>query len=182
MLIIGSGPAGLEAARAAALRGYDVAVAEALETYGGRVARERQLPGLSAWGRVADYRLYQLGQRPNVQMYPGSRITAEEVLAFGFEHICVATGSTWRADGVARQHVVPMPIHPQMPIFTPDDLMAGRIPSGKVVVFDDDHYYMGGVLAELCAQKGCAVTLVTPSAFVSDWTANTLEQLQIHRR
>jgi dimethylamine/trimethylamine dehydrogenase len=60
--------------------------------------------------------------------------------------------------------------------------MAGRIPSGRVVVFDDDHYYMGGVLAELCAQKGCAVTLVTPSAFVSDWTANTLEQSQIHRR
>ena len=182
VLIIGSGPAGLEAARAAALRGYDVAVAEALETYGGRVARERQLPGLSAWGRVADYRLYQLGQRPNVQMYPGSRLTAEEVLAFGFQHICVATGSTWRADGVARQHVVPMPIQPQMPVFTPDDLMAGRIPSGRVVVFDDDHYYMGGVLAELCAQKGCAVTLVTPSAFVSDWTANTLEQSQIHRR
>jgi dimethylamine/trimethylamine dehydrogenase len=182
VLIIGSGPAGLEAARAAALRGYDVAVAEALDSYGGRVARERQLPGLSAWGRVADYRLYQLGQRPNVQMYPGSRLTAEEVLAFGFQHICVATGSTWRADGVARQHVVPMPINAQTPIFTPDDLMAGRIPSGRVVVFDDDHYYMGGVLAELCAQKGCDVTLVTPSAFVSDWTANTLEQSQIHRR
>ncbi len=182
VLIIGSGPAGLEAARAAALRGYDVAVAEAGETYGGRVARERLLPGLSAWGRVADYRLYQLGQRPNVQMYPGSRLTAEDVLAFGFQHICVATGSTWRADGVARQHVVPMAISPQMPVFTPDDLMAGRIPAGRVVVFDDDHYYMGGVLAELCAQKGCAVTLVTPSAFVSDWTANTLEQSQIHRR
>ena len=182
VLIIGSGPAGLEAARAAALRGYDVAVAEAGETYGGRVARERLLPGLSAWGRVADYRLYQLGQRPNVQMYPGSCLTAEEVLAFGFQHICVATGSTWRADGVARQHVVPMAISPQMPVFTPDDLMAGRIPAGRVVVFDDDHYYMGGVLAELCAQKGCAVTLVTPSAFVSDWTANTLEQSQIHRR
>ena len=182
VLIIGSGPAGLEAARAAALRGYDVAVAEAHDTYGGRVARERLLPGLSAWGRVADYRLYQLGQRPNVQMFPGSRLTAEEVLAFGFQHICVATGSTWRADGVARQHVVPMPISPQMPVFTPDDLMAGRIPAGRVVVFDDDHYYMGGVLAELCAQKGCAVTLVTPSAFVSDWTANTLEQSQIHRR
>ena len=182
VLIIGSCPAGLEAARAAALRGYDVAVAEAHDTYGGRVARERLLPGLSAWGRVADYRLYQLGQRPNVQMFPGSRLTAEEVLAFGFQHICVATGSTWRADGVARQHVVPMPISPQMPVFTPDDLMAGRIPAGRVVVFDDDHYYMGGVLAELCAQKGCAVTLVTPSAFVSDWTANTLEQSQIHRR
>jgi dimethylamine/trimethylamine dehydrogenase len=69
-----------------------------------------------------------------------------------------------------------------MPVFTPDDLMQGRLPKGRVVLFDDDHYYMGGVLAELCAQNGCEVVLVTPSAFVSDWTANTLEQASIHRR
>ena len=105
VLVVGSGPAGLEAARAAAERGYDVAVAEALEVFGGRVTRERTLPGLSAWGRVADYRLYQLGQKPNAALYPGSRLTAEEVLDFGFQHVCVATGSRWRADGVARQHV-----------------------------------------------------------------------------
>jgi dimethylamine/trimethylamine dehydrogenase len=167
---------------AASQRGYDVAVAEARDILGGRVARERLLPGLSAWGRVADYRLFQLKQRPNVQLYPGSRLSAEEVLEFGFQHVCIATGSTWRADGVARQHVVAMPADAAMSVYTPDDLMEGRLPKGKVVIFDDDHYYMGGVLAELCAQNGCAVTLVTPSAFVSDWTANTLEQASIHRR
>ena len=182
VLVIGSGPAGLEAARALSLRGYDVAVAEAREGFGGRVARERALPGLSAWGRVVDYRLYQIGQRPNVQMYQGSRLTVDEVLAFGFQNICVATGSTWRRDGVARQHVVPMPVTSDLPRYTPDDLMQGRIPTGKVVVYDDDHYYMGGVLAELCVTKGAEVTLVTPAAFVSDWTRNTLEQHAIHRR
>ncbi|NBZ86862.1 FAD-dependent oxidoreductase [Stagnihabitans tardus] len=180
VLVIGSGPAGLEAARACALRGYDLAVAEALEVFGGRVTRERTLPGLSAWGRVADYRLYQLGQRANVQMYQGSRLTAAEVLEFGFQHVCVATGSRWRADGVARQHVVPMPISGR--VYTPDDLMAGDVPSGHVVVYDDDHYYMGGVLAELLATKGARVTFVTPSAYVSDWTANTLELSSIYRR
>ena len=181
VLIIGSGPAGLEAARAASLRGYDVAVAEARDVFGGRVTRERALPGLSAWGRVADYRLFHVKQRPNVQLYQGSALSAEDVLAFGFQHVCVATGSTWRRDGVARQHVVAMPMV-GMPVFTPDDLMTGAMPKGKVVIYDDDHYYMGGVLAELCAQNGCSVTLVTPSAFVSDWTANTLEQSAIHRR
>ncbi|WP_138469922.1 NAD(P)-binding protein [Poseidonocella sp. HB161398] len=182
VLVVGSGPAGLEAARALSLRGYDVALAEAGTELGGRVAKERLLPGLSAWGRVADYRAYQLSQRPNVETYFDSPLSAEEILEFGFENVCLATGATWRADGVSRQHVVPMPIDPAMTVLTPDDLMAGRLPSGKVVVFDDDHYYMGGVLAELCAQKGCDVTLVTPSAYVSDWTLNTLEQAAIHRR
>lgn len=182
VLIIGSGPAGLEAARVAAMRGYDVALAEAREEFGGRVTLERKLPGLSAWGRVADYRLYQLGQRPNAQLYRGSALDAEAVLSFGFQHVCIATGSTWRRDGVARQHVVPPFIDPAMAVLTPDDVMAGAVPAGEVVVFDDDHYYMGGVLAELAARAGCSVTFVTPSAYVSDWTLNTLEQAAIHRR
>ncbi len=182
VLVIGSGPAGLEAARALSLRGYDVALAEAREAFGGRVARERLLPGLAAWGRVMDYRMYQLGQRPNVQMYPGSALGVDDVLEFGFQNICIATGSIWRADGVARQHVVPMPVHGTLPVFTPDDIMEGRLPTGRVVLFDDDHYYMGGVIAERLAQAGCEVVLVTPAAYVSDWTRNTLEQAAIHRR
>jgi dimethylamine/trimethylamine dehydrogenase len=182
VLIIGSGPAGLEAARALSLRGYDIAIAEARNEIGGRVARERHLPGLSAWGRVVDYRQYQISQRPNVETYFGSELDAGQILDFGFENVCIATGSDWRADGVARQHVVPMPIDAAMAIFTPDDLMAGRCPSGRVVVYDDDHYYMGGVLAELLVQKGCDVVLITPAPYISDWTRNTLEQGAIHQR
>jgi len=182
VLVVGAGPAGLEAARALALRGYDVALAEAGTVLGGRVARERLLPGLSAWGRVADYRTYQISQRANVETYLDSRLDAAQILDFGFQHICIATGSTWRADGVSRQHVVPMPVDPGMALFTPDDVMDGRLPAGRVVVYDDDHYYMGGVLAELLAQKGCDVTLVTPAPYVSDWARNTLEQKAIHLR
>ena len=70
-----------------------------------------------------------------------------------------------------------------MPVLTPDDLMAGRMPAGeRVVLFDDDHYYMGGVLAELLAAAGHAVTLVTPEARVSDWTQATMEQHRIQKR
>lgn len=181
VLIVGGGPAGLEAARALSLRGYDVALAEAGTVLGGRVAKERLLPGLSAWGRVADYRAYQISQRSNVQTYLDSRLTAEDILGFGFQHVAIATGALWRADGVARMHVEPIP-NAGMAVYTPDDLMAGRLPKGRVILFDDDHYYMGGVLAELLAQNGCSVTLITPSAYVSDWTLNTLEQASIHRR
>lgn len=182
VLVLGAGPAGLEATRALAERGYDVALAEAGRAIGGRVARERLLPGLSAWGRVVDYRDYQISQKPNVETYFDSALDADSILEFGFENVCIATGAKWRRDGVARQHVVPFPTDDQMPLFTPEDLMDGASPTGHVVIYDDDHYYMGGVMAELLVQKGCTVTLVTPAAYVSEWTLNTLEQHEIHRR
>ena len=182
VLVVGSGPAGLEATRALAERGYDVALAEAGTAIGGRVARERLLPGLSAWGRVVDYRDYQISQKPNVETYFDSALDAESILEFGFENVCIATGAKWRRDGVSRQHVVPFPVDETMPVFSPDDLMEGAEPAGHVVIYDDDHYYMGGVMAELLMQKGCSVTLVTPAAYVSEWTLNTLEQHEIHRR
>ncbi len=69
-----------------------------------------------------------------------------------------------------------------MPVFTPDDLMAGAKPSGHVVVYDDDHYYMASVLAELLVQLGCTVTFVTPSTKVAEWATNTLEQGLIQTR
>jgi len=183
VLVVGSGPAGLEAARALSERGYDVTIAEASEELGGRVTRERKLPGLAAWGRVADYRTYQLSQKPNVETYLGSPMDAEQILEFGFENICLATGSQWRRDAVSRQHLVPPPIDAAMPLYTPDDIMSGNVPeSGHAIVFDDDHYYMGGVLAELLAKQGCQVTLITPASRVSEWTSNTLEQAAIHKR
>src|SRR5262249_4679184 len=47
---------------------------------------------------------------------------------------------------------------------------------------DDDHYYMGGVIAELLAHEGRGVTLITPAAHVSQWTTNTLEVVRVRRR
>lgn len=182
VLVVGSGPAGLEAARALSERGYDVAIAEAKTMIGGRVAREKLLPGLSAWGRVVDYREYQISQKPNVETYFDSELDADSILEFGFENVCIATGAKWRRDGVSRQHVVPFATDPTMPIFTPDDIMDGNKPSGKVVIYDDDHYYMGGVLAELLRKEGCEVTIITPAAYLSEWTNNTLEQHAIHKK
>jgi len=182
VLVVGAGPAGLEAARVLGERGYDVALAEALDGIGGRVARERLLPGLAAWGRVADYRQYQLSQMANVEVYLDSLLQADQVLEFGFEHVAIATGASWRSDGVGRWHTTPMTLDESLPVYTPDDVMAGRMPVGRTIVFDDDHYYMGGVIAERLVENGCDVTLITSSAFVSDWTNNTLEQSQIHRR
>jgi dimethylamine/trimethylamine dehydrogenase len=60
--------------------------------------------------------------------------------------------------------------------------MEGRIPGGRVVIYDDDHYYMASVLAELLLHAGASVMIVTPSSMVSNFTQLTLEQKFIQRR
>ncbi len=61
--------------------------------------------------------------------------------------------------------------------------MTGALPEAeRVAIYDDDHYYMGGVLAELLARAGRQVTLVTPAVCASSWTTNTMEQHRIQRR
>ncbi len=182
VLVVGAGPSGLSAAHKLGLRGYEVALAEAGTELGGRVTRESKLPGLSAWARVRDYRVGQINKMTNVNIYRDSKLTAADALEFGFENICVATGSTWRKDGIARFNLLPIPIDPHMPIFSPDDMMAGVLPKGHVVIYDDDHYYMASVLAELLVKNGNTVTFVTPSTKVSEWSVNTLEQGYIQQR
>ncbi len=183
VLVVGAGPAGLEAAQVLGKRGYDVVLAEATGELGGRVLGEARLPGLAAWIRVVDYRKAQLERLSNVELAFGSELTAAEVLEYGFDHVAIATGSRWRADGGGRWHVRPIPVAAEMQVLTPDDIMQGTRPNGKrVVLFDDDHYYLGGVLAELLASEGNDVTLVTPEGRVSEWTYNTLEQHRIQKR
>jgi len=183
VLVAGAGPAGLEAAMALGKRGYEVVLAEATDRLGGRVAREARLPGLATWIRVVDYRRGQLAKLPGVELAFASRLEADEILSYGFDHVALATGARWRRDGSARWHTQPIPIGDGVAVLTPDDLMAGERPaSDRVVLFDDDHYYMGGVLAELLVADGKQVTLVTPAARVSEWTVNTMEQQRIQRR
>ena len=182
VLVVGGGPAGLEAAVALGRRGYDVTLAEATRELGGRVVREARLPGLAPWIRVADYRRAQLAKLPNVEIAFESEVGLDELDEYGFDHVAVATGARWRADGVGRWHLRPLPLDAFVEVLTPDDLMDGARPAGdRVLVFDDDHYYLGGALAELLA-PGRRVTLVTPAARVSEWTVNTMEQPRIHRR
>ena len=187
VLVIGAGPAGLEAARALGHRGYDVTLTEATRQLGGRVAHESKLPGLAAWVRVLDYRDQQIRSLKNVEVALESEMTADDIVGSGFSHVVVATGARWRRDGVGRWHTRAISADPAMRILTPDDLMAGERPEGspeghRVVLFDDDHYYMGSVLAELLSKEGYSVILVTSAAQVSSWTNNTLEIVRVQQR
>ncbi len=93
-------------------RGYEVVLAEAGRELGGRVLREARLPGLAAWIRVVDYRRGQLAKLPNVELALESEVTADEVRGYGFDHVAVATGARWRADGVGRWHTRPPGFRP----------------------------------------------------------------------
>src|ERR1700727_1706913 len=182
VLIVGGGPAGLEAATSLGQRGYEVILAETSATLGGRVAREARLPGMASYIRVADYREAQLRRMRTVERTQGE-VSAAEILDYDFDHVAVATGARWRADGVGRHHTRPIELARALAVLTPDDLMSGELPGAeRVAIYDDDHYYMGGVLAELLVRAGRRVTLVTPAVCASSWTTNTMEQHRIQRR
>jgi dimethylamine/trimethylamine dehydrogenase len=182
ILVVGAGPAGLEAAMSLGKRGYEVIVAEARRELGGRVTLESALPGLAKWARVRDYRLNQIGKLPNVEIYRESVVDEAQILEFAADHVVIATGAKWRRDGMGRWHETPIPGWDSRSVITPDDIMAGLMPAGPVVVFDDDHYYMGGVIAEALRRAGLDVTLATPANEVSTWTNNTGEQHRIQAR
>ena len=187
ILVVGAGPAGLECARALGQRGYRVTLAEAGTELGGRVARECRLPHAGAWGRVRDHRLQQLAKLPEVEFFRESALDADQIFDFGYPHLVIATGAYWRRDAIARHHLESIPMGEGARILTPDDLMAGgpmagSLPEGRVLIYDDDHYYMGGLMAELLVAQGAAVTLVTPASEVSNWARNTLEQHKIQAR
>ncbi len=182
VLIVGGGPAGLEAAVSLGRRGYEVALAEARTELGGRVTLESALPGMAEYARVRDWRLTQIGKLPNVEFYLDSVVDEEQILEFGADRVVIATGAQWRRDGTGRWREEPVPGWDGASVITPDDIMADKMPSGPVVVFDDDHYYMGGVIAEKLRRAGLDVTLVTPANEVSTWTTHTEEQYRIQER
>ena len=192
VLVIGAGPAGLEATRALGQRGYHVLLAEKTATLGGRVSRESTLPGLAEWIRVRDYRVRQIQRMPNVDVYLDSCMNADSALETGAEHIVVATGAYWRADGFGRYNEKPVfstslpstslpNTPPENGIYTPDHIFNDFLPAKEqgVTIYDDDHYYLGGVLAEHLTQLGYQVRLISPESKVSAWTEYTEEQHRI---
>ena len=180
-LVVGGGPAGLECAMTLARQGFSVALAEKSDELGGRLRWESRLPGQATWRRVSDHRLHYLKTAANVELFLQSDLTDEDIMAFGADHVFIATGAEWRADGAG----------PSMPNGIPGLEAVNTISApqafdqsidGPVVIFDDDHYYLGHAIAEMLSARGLGVALVTPAPDVSQWSYYTQEMRQIEAR
>lgn len=182
-LIVGAGPAGLEAALTLLRAGQQVTLAEATDTAGGRVTREGTLPGLSSWTRVRDHRLWHLNQSAQASLYLASPMTADDIAGFGADTVTLATGAGWRGDGVGSTRFDPLDWGP-LKVLSPDDILDGQSPDApsRITVYDDDHFYIASVLAEKLAGEGHAVRYVTPLPTVATWTDYTLDQDRIMER
>ena len=181
VLVIGSGPAGLECTKTLGDRGFDVTLAEASKELGGRITKECKLPGLSTWARVRDYRSNLIQRMNNVNIFKDSPLTAADIIELNCSHVVLATGAKWTRnipdkDGRPGEELL------NQNVFTPDDILEGNFPIGPTLIYDFDHYYMGSCIAELLTKKGLPITLVTPANAVSAWTFMNNELIEIRRR
>jgi len=143
---------------------------------------ESRLPGLAEWARVRDWRVGQINKMSNVAVYRENTLSAQDILDFGANDVVVATGAYWRRDGFGRSNGLPIDGLNREGVFTPDDILNNHLPRGHVVIFDDDSFYIGSVVAEVLRAAGNEVTYVSPEDAVALWTTNTQEFRHIQRR
>lgn len=152
VMVVGGGPAGLEAALTAARRGHQVVLYEKGESLGGQLNFIRKSPRRDDFRHVSEWRERQL-KKLNVVIRLKSEVTPQVVSDERPDTVVVATGSTPR-----RQARFPG----AEGAFTPWDVLAGRLDGKRhVLVVDQSGYYQGSDCAEYLTSKGIKVSFVT---------------------
>ena len=184
VLVIGAGPAGLEAARSAAERGHNVTLVEAGSKIGGQfrlaglVPRRSQITDLLKW---YERQLAQLGVRIHLNTF----FEDADVESFDADHIVIATGSL--PDPKARQRWLPdlgaLPGLDLGMVFAPEEVLRREMRLGDtVVVYDEGGNWRGAGTAWYLAEAGKSVILVTPDAFVGKELERTSADAPLRRR
>jgi dimethylamine/trimethylamine dehydrogenase len=121
-------------------------------------------PHLAEWGRVTSYRQGQLDRLASVEVHTGvGEMSTHDVLTYGADKVVIATGASWAADGFGAVTMAPLPGADASlaQICTPEQVMAGKETGERVVVLDYEGYFTGVGMAELLADQGKQVTIVT---------------------
>lgn len=157
VIVVGAGPAGLEAARVCALRGHEVTVYEAAPQAGGQVllaARagwRKDLIGITEW-LIAEVGHLGVDLRVNTYVDPDDFVTGEA------DVVIVATGGAPNTGFLADDSAVT----------TVWDILGGTVPVGeRVLVFDDNGQHQGPSCAEFIARTGAQTEIVTPDRHVA---------------
>jgi len=161
VVVVGGGPAGLEAARIAALRGHAVTLLERSDALGGQLRLWSALPERGAIAAATEWysgRVDALG----VDVRLGTEATLESVVAERPDAVVLATGSAYSRSGASGFLSQPIPGHERPFVYTPEQIIRdGARPSGRVVVLDDEGFNTGPGVAELLAAGGAEVELMT---------------------
>jgi 2,4-dienoyl-CoA reductase-like NADH-dependent reductase (Old Yellow Enzyme family) len=156
IVVVGAGPAGLEAARVSAERGHSVVVFEATEQAGGQILLATRAPRRRDLIGIVDWRMAQL-QRLGVDMRFSTYASADDVLAEAPAIVVVATGGVPHTDVLASGNEL---------VVSSWDVISGQVrPAGRALVFDDNGMHPGMQAAELLAEAGAAVEIVSPERF-----------------
>ncbi len=184
VLVVGAGPSGMEAARVLGERGYDVHLREAGAEIGGCVNNIMKYPGLSEWARLTTYRQLQLDKLKNVEVHTGvGEMSADDVMEYGADKVVIATGAKWSTNGTSSVTHDPIEgLDASLPyICTPDQIYEGKEVGQRVLILDADGYYTGVSMAEMMADAGKDVQLITSLGSVAPYTHFTLEAPNLHR-
>lgn len=164
VLVVGGGPAGLEAARTAALRGHKVSLHEATKSLGGQLVYARQAPHRADLGLIADYLVSELDLL-GVDVHINSLVDEEAIAEIAPDEIILATGSTPRTDGFQIAFPVePVPGHDLPHVHSSWDVFSKNIVSrfsDNVVVFDDTGSFEAISVADVLLAAGLKVTIVS---------------------
>jgi 2,4-dienoyl-CoA reductase (NADPH2) len=166
VIVAGGGPAGLEAARVAALLGHQVVLLERSEVIGGQLLGWGALPGREHRLTTIEWyrgRLQELG----VEVRLGVEATADLILKEKPDAVVVATGAVYDREGRGGFAPAAIPGCDQPFVLTPEDVIAGNQPTGAVVVVDEEGLHAGAGVAELLAEAGAKVELVTTAGQVA---------------
>ncbi|MCZ6822334.1 MAG: FAD-dependent oxidoreductase, partial [Deltaproteobacteria bacterium] len=162
VVVVGGGPAGLEAAWVAAARRHRVTLLERASRLGGKIRLAQMLPGREELADFADWRAGEC-ERRGVEIQLGVEATAESVLALEPAAVIVATGGYATKDGSAKWHPMPIPGSEQDFVLDHEQALRELDSLGERIVILDAVGHIEGIgLGELLARMGKQVSLAMP--------------------